>query len=224
MSGNDTLIQEMYEAGAHMGYSKTRRHPSVKPFILKTVQKKDIINLEKTELLLEEALKFLVDLKTKGHQVLFVGTKPEAKGIMRTQAEFIDMPFVTERWIGGTLTNAPEIKKRVQKLIELEDQKDRDELVAATKKEKLMIEREIERLQKKFGGLKNLKGLPGALFVIDPQKEEIAVTEANKMGIPVVALANTDADINKLSYPIVANDTNVSSIELFVKKVAEVLK
>ena len=214
----------MYEAGAHVGYSKTRRHPSTKPFILKTVHKKDIINLEKTAEQLQKALSFLVDVKTKGNQVLFVGAKPEAKRIVRTEAEFIDMPFVTERWIGGTLTNFPEIRKRIQKLISLSEQQEKDELVAATKKEKLMLEREIERLERKFGGLRNLKGIPGVLFIIDPKKEEIALEEANQLGIPVVALANIDADISKITYPIVANDTNVSSIEYFVKKVGEALR
>lgn len=221
---DDILIKEMFEVGAHLGYSKSKRHPSTKPFILKTVHGKDIIDLEKTARQLRDALSFLVELKAKGHQVLFVGTRAEARGIVRSQAEVIDMPFVTERWIGGTLTNISEIKKRIQKLIELSEQSERGELVAATKKEKLMLEREIERLEKKFGGLRNLKGLPGALFVVDPKREEIAVTEANQMGIPVVALANTDADITKVSHPIVANDTSVSSIAYFVKKIAEAFK
>jgi len=224
MSNNDTLIQEMFEVGAHLGYSKSKRHPSTKPFILKTVHGKDVIDLEKTERQLRDALSFLVELKSKGHQILFVGTKAEARGIVRSQAEFIDMPFVTERWIGGTLTNVSEIKKRIQKLIELSDQSDRDELIAATKKEKLMLEREIERLEKKFGGLRNLKGLPGALFIVDPKKEDIAVTEANQMGIPVIALSNTDADITRVSYPIVANNTAVPAISFFVKKITEALK
>lgn len=221
---NEALIKEMYEAGVHVGYSKTKRHPSVKPFIFESRQKKDIIDLEKTELGLNEALSSLVDIKSKGLQVLFVGTKPEAKGVVRTQAELIDMPFVTERWLGGTLTNRRELKGRVERLIKLSEQSEKGELVAATKKEKLMLEREIERLERKFGGLKNMAKLPAALVVVDPKKEYIAVDEARQMNIPVIALSNTDCDISIINYPVVANDTNLSSISFFMKKIVDTLK
>ncbi len=221
---NETLVTEMFESGAHVGYSKTRRHPSTRDFIFESRQKKDVIDLEKTELQLADALATLVDLKTKGLQVLFVGTKPEAKGIVRTQAELIDMPFVTERWLGGTLTNRRELKGRVERLITLTEQSEKGELVYQTKKEKLMLEREIEKLEKKFGGIKKMGRLPAALFVIDPKKEYIAVDEAIQMNIPVIALANTDCDVSIINYPIVANDTNLSSITYFTKKVADTLK
>ncbi len=221
---NEALITEMFEAGAHIGYSKTRRHPSTKKLIFESRQKKDIIDLEKTELQLTEALTSLVDIKTKGLQVLFVGTKPEAKGTVRSMAELIDMPYVTERWLGGTLTNKKELNNRIERLLKLTDQSEKGELVAATKKEKLMLEREIERLERKFGGIKNMKKLPAILFVIDPKKEYIAIEEARQMNIPIIALANTDCDINIINYPIVANDTNLSSINFFVKKVVDALK
>lgn len=221
---NEALVTEMYEAGAHVGYSKTRRHPSTRDYIFESRKKKDIIDLEQTEMQLTEALQSLVDIKTKGLQVLFVGTKPEAKGIIRSQAELIDMPFVTERWLGGTLTNRRELKMRVERLMTLKEQADKGELVAATKKEKLMLEREIERLERKFGGLKNMVKLPAALFVVDPKKEYIAVEEARQMNIPVIALANTDCDVDILNYPIIANDTNLSSIYFFTKKIADTLK
>lgn len=221
---NETLVTEMFEVGAHVGYSKTRRHPSTRDFIFESRQKKDIVDLEKTERQLADALATLVDLKTKGLQVLFVGTKPEAKGIVRAQAELIDMPFVTERWLGGTLTNRRELKGRVERLITLTEQSEKGELVYQTKKEKLMLEREIEKLEKKFGGIKNMGRLPAALFVIDPKKEYIAVDEAIQMNIPVIALANTDCDVSIINYPVVANDTNLSSIAYFTKKVADTLK
>ncbi len=221
---NETLINEMFDAGAHVGYSKTRRHPSTREFIFESRQKKDIINLEHTGTQLEAALTFLKELQKTDKQVLFVGTKPEARQIIRAAAELIDMPFVTERWLGGTLTNAGEIKQRVARLIKLQDQSEKGELVAANKKERLMLGREIERLEKKFGGIKTLKNTPAALFVVDPKKEEIAVTEARQMNIPVIALANTDCDISIITHPIVANDTNVSSISLFTKKITDVLK
>lgn len=221
---NEALVNEMFENGAHVGYSKTRRHPSAREFIFDSRQKKDIIDLEKTSTQLETALTFLQELKKADKQVLFVGTKPEARGIIRAAAELIDMPFVTERWLGGTLTNASEIRKRVERLVKLEDQTAKGELVAANKKEKLMLGREMERLEKKFGGIKTMKKAPAALFVIDAKKEEIAVTEARQMNIPVISLANTDCDISIITHPIVANDTNVSSISFFTNKVADVLK
>lgn len=221
---NEALINEMFDAGAHVGYSKTRRHPSTREFIFESRKKKDIIDLAHTETQLSSALNFLAELQKTDKQVLFVGTKPEAKGIVRAAAELIDMPFVTERWLGGTLTNSKEIKTRVDRLIKLTDQSEKGELIAATKKEKLMLEREIERLEQKFGGIKNMKKAPAALFVVDPQKEEIAVTEARQMNIPVIALANTDCDISVINHAIVANDTNVSSINFFTKKVADSLK
>ncbi len=220
----ETLIKEMFDAGAHIGYSKSKRHPSTKDYIYTTKNKKDIIDLEKTADQMQEALSFLVDIKNRGAQVLFVGTKAEAKGIIRTQAELIGMPYVSERWLGGTLTNQKEMRKRIERLKELSEQAELGELVAATKKEKLMLEREIERLERKFGGLKDMEKLPAVLFIIDPKKEEIAVTEALQMNIPVIALANTDCNVSIINYPIVANDTNVSSISFFVKKIVDALK
>lgn len=221
---NEALVNEMFEAGAHVGYSKTRRHPTTREFIFDSRQKKDIINLEATAGQLDSALEFLAELKKAEKQVLFVGTKPEARRIIREAAEIIDMPYVTERWLGGTLTNAVEIKKRVDRLMKLEDQSEKGELVAANKKERLMLGREMERLDKKFGGIKTMKKAPAAVFVIDPKKEEIAVTEARQMNIPVIALANTDCDVSIINHPIVANDTNVSSIAFFTKKVGDSLK
>ena len=221
---NEALVTEMFEAGAHVGYLKSRRHPSTKGFIFESRKKKDIVDLEKTESQLTNALTHLADLKSKGLQVLFVGTKPEAKNIIRTQAELIDMPFVTERWLGGTLTNRRELKGRVDRLLILADQNEKGELIAANKKERLMLVREMEKLERKFGGIKNMSKLPAALFVVDPKKEYIAVDEAIQMNIPVIALANTDCDVSIINYPIVANDTNISSISLFTKKIVDALK
>lgn len=221
---NEALINEMYDAGAHVGYTKSRRHPSTKEFIFESRKKKDIINLEHTQKQLEAASAFVEDLKNTDKQILFVGTKAEAKRIVREQAEFIDMPFVTERWLGGTLTNSKELRGRIERLKVLLDQQEKGELVFQTKKEKLMLEREIERLERKFGGLKNLKNAPAALFVIDPRKEYIAVEEARQMNIPVIALSNTDCDVSIITHPIVANDTNLSSILFFTKKIGDILK
>lgn len=224
MSNNDSLIQDMYEAGVHVGYSKSKRHPSAVEFIFQSRQKKDIINLEETAKQLTSILTFIAELKVEGKQILFVGTKPEAKRIVREQAELIDMPFVTERWLGGTLTNAREIRNRVERLTKLKQQQQDGELVYQTKKEKLMLEREIERLERKFGGLQNLQKSPAALFVIDPKKEHIAVDEARQMNIPIIALANTDCDTSIITHSIIGNDTNLSAITFMTKKIADTLK
>lgn len=214
----------MEDTGAHIGYSKSRRHPSVIDHIKIAKQTRDIINLEKTSEQLREAKDFLKSIKDSGGQVLYVGTKPEAQRITREYADIANMPFVEMRWLGGTLTNFEEIQKRVERLEKLLDQEEKGELVFQTKKEKLMLEREIESLEEKFGGLRSMKKLPSALLIIDPRAEHIAEEEAWQMNIPTVALANTDCNIDRINYPIVANDTNIASIEFFTKELTEVLR
>lgn len=221
---NNERIDEMFKAGAHFGYSKTRRHASVASYIFGVKNKVEIINLEKTEEALAKAVEFVTTLAKEGKQVLFVGGKNEARGALRFAAETIGMPFVDGRWIGGTLTNFPEIKKRLAKLEDLTKQKEKGELTKYTKKERLMIDREIANLDRFFSGILSLKELPKALFVIDSKKEEIAVTEARKMKIPVIALCGTDCDISLINYPIVANDASVSSVTFFANEIAKAYK
>lgn len=218
------LVDGMFKAGAHFGYSKTRRHPSVAPLIFTTKNRTDIIDLEKTDAQLASALEFVSSLAQTGKKILFVGVKPEAKKAVEAAAVALDMPFVTERWIGGTLTNFPEIKKRINKLADLQAKKANGELNVYTKKEKLMIEREIERLHKLFSGIANVVKTPEALFVVDAKKEHIAVTEAKKAGVPVIALANSDTNIRDIDYPIVANDAAASSIAFFMEALTKAYK
>jgi len=218
---NNERIDEMFKVGAHFGYSKTRRHPSVAPYIFGVKNRVEIIDLEKTDELLDRALAFISNLAKEGKQVLFVGGKNEARGALKIAAESINMPFVDGRWIGGTLTNFPEIKKRLNKLEDLTKQKERGELSKYTKKERLMIDREIANLERFFSGISSMKDLAKALVVVDPKKEIIAVTEAQRMNIPVIALCGTDCDISKINYPIVANDSAVSSITFFVNEAAK---
>jgi small subunit ribosomal protein S2 len=217
---NNERIDAMFKAGAHFGYSKTRRHPSVASYIFGVKNKVEIIDLEKTEELLAKALAFIATLAKEGKQVLFVGGKNEARGALRLAAESAGMPFVDGRWIGGTLTNFPEIKKRLAKLEDLTKQKEKGELTKYTKKERLMIDREIANLDRFFSGILSMKDLPKAMVVIDSKKEEIAVTEARKMRIPVIALCGTDCDISLVDHPIVANDSSVSSIAFFASELA----
>lgn len=210
------IIDALFKAGAHFGYSKARRHPSTKPFIFGAKNKVEILDLEKTSAMLETALGVVRDLAHDGKTILFVGTKPEARKIVVELASTIDMPYVSERWIGGTLTNFSEIKKRVARLEELLSKKEKGELVVYTKKERLLLDREIAKLQKHFGGIVSMKETPKALFIIDPRAEHIAVREAIARNVPIIALASSDCDIAKITYPIVANDSAAQSIRFFV--------
>lgn len=217
------IIEEMFTAGAHFGYSKTRRHPSMSPFIFTTKKKADILNLEMTNDHLEKAQEFIKTLATGGKVILFVGTKPEAKKAVLEGALSIDMPYVCERWVGGILTNFPEIKKRIDIMEDLKDRKEKGELEKYTKKERLLMDRKVEKLSKYYSGVIKLKK-PDALFVVDTQKEHIAVEEANRMGIPVIGLLNSDCNVKLVTYPIVANDASTSSIKFFVSAIVKAYK
>ncbi len=217
-------VNDMFAVGAHFGYSKTRRHPSTAKLIFTTKNKVDIINLEKTEEALAKAAEFVKGLSAKGKVVLFVGVKPEAKGAVLAGAQSVDMPYVTERWVGGVLTNWPEIKKRIARLVDLKEKKEAGELDKYTKKERLLIDEEVAKMHKLFSGLVGMKKTPDAVFVVDAKREHIAVTEAHKMGVPVIALTNTDTDIRTIEYPVVGNDGSVSSITYFVNKIVEAYK
>jgi len=215
------IIDEMFKAGVSYGYSKSRRHPSVSPYVFTTKNGVDIINIEKTYGLLEKSVEFVTKLAASGKTILFIGTKPEARGQVTEVALSLNMPYVAERWVGGTLTNFPEIKKRVSKLLDLREKKNNGEFEKYTKKEQLLINKEMEDMTKNFQGLTGITKIPDAVFVIDPKKELIAVTEAQKMNLPVIAVANTDCNIKSIEYPIVANDASVSSIEFFLLKIKE---
>lgn len=218
------LIKDMFSVGAHYGYTRTRRHASVKPFLYGTKSRSDIIDLEKTVAQLDTAQEILKTLGATGKQVLFVGTKPEASAATKAAAESLGMPYVEVRWIGGTLTNEKQIKSRVTLLEDLTTKTEKNELIAKTKKEKLLLERKMEKLARRFGGLANMKGLPAALVIVDSREENIAVTEANQLGIPVIAISNTDCDIRLVSYPIIANDANKKAIEWMLGKLVSAYK
>lgn len=223
-SKSTTKIDEMLAAGAHFGYTKTRRHPSMKPFVLGTKNRVDILNLEKINDLSVKACEFVKSLAAAGRVMVFVGSKPEARDIVKSAAEELGQPYVVERWIGGTLTNFPEIKKRIDKLATLLENREKGATQVYTKKERLLIDREIARLEKYFAGLASLKNLPAAVFVVDSKKESIAVAEARKMNIPVISISNSDCDLKRVTYPIVGNDASVSSIKFFLGEIAEAYK
>jgi len=220
----DTLIERMFRAGAHYGYSKTRRHPSVSKYIYTTKNKGDIINLEKTEVLLDEAALFIKNLGAQNKIILLVGTKPEAKVAVKNAAESLNMPYVVERWIGGTLSNFTEIKKRIAELENYQKDIQRGGLDKYTKKERVVMAKKMEKLARYYTGLLSLKKAPDALFVVDARSEHIATTEARKSDVKVVSLVNSDSNIKGIDYPIVANDSGIPSIKFFTNAIVDAYK
>jgi small subunit ribosomal protein S2 len=206
-------------AGLQYGYSRTRRHPSVKPFIEGNHNGVDFINLEKTKEQLEAAISFLKAVHGAGKVVLFVGVKPEVRQIIKEVALSLNAPYIAERFIGGTLTNFPQIKKRIEKLHELLKKKETGELAVYTKKEQLLIQRDIDRLDRDFGGISALTNLPAAIVMIDSRHEDMCVKEAARLHIPVVALSNTDCTLEGIEYPIVGNDGSVTSVRFILEAI-----
>jgi small subunit ribosomal protein S2 len=221
VSAAEPRIDDMFKVGAHYGYSKARRHPSAKSFIFGAKNRVELFDLEKTAEALDRATAFVRGLGAEGKQLLFVGGKSEARAIVREAAKSIDMPYVAGRWIGGTLTNLSEIRKRVERLEDLVSKREKGELAKYTKRERLTIDREIEKLEESFRGIVSVKGMPAALFIVDPKKEHIAVTEARKMNVKTVALASSDCDMSAIDYVIPANDAAQASIKFFVDRIVE---
>jgi small subunit ribosomal protein S2 len=218
---NNPMIDSMFKAGAHFGFSKTRRHPSVAPYIFGIKNKVEIFDLEKTSALLEKAKAYVASLGKEGKTILFVGGKSEARNAVKNGALSVNMPYVDGRWIGGTLTNFVQIRKRVEKLERLTSEKEKGELAKYTKKERLLIDREIANLERFFSGVASMKELPKALFVVDPKKEKTAVQEAEYMGIPVIAIAGSDCNIKAIDYPIVGNDSSQTSINYLTQEITK---
>jgi small subunit ribosomal protein S2 len=218
-------IDRMFAVGAHYGYSKSRRHPSVKPYIFGMKNWVEIIDLEKTNDLLTDAKEFVKKLGAEGKKILFIGSKDEAKQAVEEGAEVLNMPYVTGRWIGGTITNFSEIKKRISRMEDLSSKKDKGELAQKyTKREQVMIDREIDNLEENFAGLASMTEIPNALFVIDTKKEETAIREAKQKRIPIIGLLNSDTNLTGIDYPIVANDANRASIKFFVDEIVKAYK
>jgi small subunit ribosomal protein S2 len=222
MTENTTLkitdeLEPLFSVGAHIAYSKARRHPSAKPFIFGRKEGLDIFDLYKTKDTLTTALRFVEEFAANGKTILLVGTKPEARRFVVLAGKALNLPYVSGRWIGGTLSNFEEIKKRLTRFTELREAKENPELLEKyTKRERLTIYRELADLEKRFSGLEHLTKLPDALFIVDSRKENTAVNEAIALHIPVISLSGSDCDLSRITYPIVANDTAVKSIAFFV--------
>lgn len=213
-------VQALFKVGAHFGYSRSRRHATMKPFVFGTKNKTDIIDLTQTAPMLESALAYVHALGAMGKTILFVSGKPEMVGLIRETAASVGMPYVAGRWLGGTLSNFVEIKKRMNRMKELTDERDEGILATKyTKKERLMIGREISRLEENFSGLLGMDKIPEALVIVDTRREDNAVKEAKGMGVPVIGLANSDCDLSLVSHPIVANDASRESVRFFMNEI-----
>ncbi len=214
-------LQTLFDAGLHVGYTRARRHPSAGAYIFGTKDRLDIFNLEETDKLLASARTFVETLGKGGRQVLFVGGKHEVVEIVKNSAIAAGQPYVAGRWIGGTLTNFKNIRKRIDRMQKLTAERESGELEKYTKKERLLIDREIEELLARFGGLVNMAELPAALFVVDTRHEDTAVKEAKQLKIPVIGLASSDCDFSLVKYPIPGNDTSVRSVRLVCEAITE---
>lgn len=214
-------LEEMAEAGLHLGHKTSKVHPNMKPFIYGMRNYIHIIDLEKTKEKLDEALDFIKKTIADGEKVLFVGTKVQLKNIVKEAAKECDSPHVTERWLGGTFTNFSTIKKRIEHFKELKEKRKKGELEKYTKKERAEFDKEIADLETKFGGLVDLEGLPAAIFIADTANNILAVKEARKKGVKIVAITDTNTDPTLVDYPIPANDDAISSVKYILGKVKE---
>ncbi|MBU3925274.1 MAG: 30S ribosomal protein S2 [Patescibacteria group bacterium] len=212
---------EMLKAGVHFGHRTMKWSPKMAPFIFGVRNDTHIIDLEKTIIKLNEALVFVKKLAKNNGVIIFVGTKKQAKAYIKEVAIKANMPYVADRWIGGLLTNFSIISKQIRLMEQLETDLASGALDKYTKKERVMIEKKIKKLNQKFGGLRLLKKLPDAIFVTDINEDRIAVNEAREKNIPIIALADTNTDPGLVAYPIPANDDALSSIKIIVNKIAE---
>jgi small subunit ribosomal protein S2 len=213
-------MKELLEAGVHFGHQTRRWNPKMKPFIFGKRNGIHIVDLQKTLHHFEDAAGFVRELAEKGRNVLFVGTKRQAQDAIREEAERCGMFFMNHRWLGGTMTNFRTIRKSIQRFKEIEKTLANEES-HLTKKERIRLERQRRKLERAFGGIKDMEGLPDALFVIDTVHEHIAVKEANRLGIPVVAVVDTNSDPEEVDYPIPGNDDAIRAIRLFTSRIAD---
>jgi small subunit ribosomal protein S2 len=214
-------MRELLEAGTHFGHQTTRWNPKMRPYIYGARNGIHIIDLQHTVRLFREALRFVSDTVAAGLPVLFVGTKKQAQATLEEEAARAGQFFVNNRWLGGTLTNWRTIKSTIDRLLSIEKMRGDGTFERLTKKERLRLDREATKLERNLRGIKNMPGLPGAVFVIDPKKEHIAVAEARRLEVPVVAVADTNCDPDLIDYPIPGNDDAIRAIKIYCVKVAD---
>jgi len=214
-------MKQLLEAGVHFGHQTRRWNPKMRPFIFTARNGIHILDLQQTAQRLNEAYRFITDAVANGESVLLVGTKKQAQEAIKEAAEESGQFYVNQRWLGGMLTNFDTIQKRIRYLRDLEARKERGEFERLPKKEAQHLQDELDRLQRTLGGIKDMRRLPGVVFVIDTKKEHTAVLEARRLEIPVVALADTNCDPDEMDYPIPANDDAIRAVKLLATKIAE---
>ncbi len=214
-------LEDLLRAGVHFGHLTRRWNPKMRDYIFMERNGVHIIDLKKTLKLLQRAYDAVKAIAATGEPILFVGTKNQVKDIVQSEALRCGMPYVVERWLGGTLTNFATIKKSIRHLENLEKMVVDGTVENLTKKERLQIEREIAKMKKVFAGIQDMKRLPGAVYIVDTRKEEIAVKEARKLGIPIVAIVDTNADPEEIDFPIPGNDDSTKSVGLITRVVAD---
>ena len=214
-------VKQLLESGAHFGHLTGHWHPRMKSYIFTQRNGIHIIDLEQTVAMLDRACTYIRDIVSNGQSILFVGTKKQAQEIVEEEAKRCGMYYVNQRWLGGMLTNFATIQARIDYLVRLEDRRDKGELDYLSKKEKMKVEKEIARLNKLLGGFKEMTTLPGAIFIIDPTKEKIALAEAKKVGVPIVAIVDTNCNPADIDYLIPANDDAIKAIKLICSKIAD---
>ncbi len=214
-------MKQLLEAGVHFGHQTRRWNPKMAKYIFTERNGIYIIDLQKTVRKVEEAYNFVRDLSASGKTLMFVGTKKQAQESVRDEALRSNMFYINQRWLGGTLTNFPTIQKRIARLETLEKMEEDGTFSVLPKKEVILLRKEKDRLEKFLGGIKGMKSLPGAMFVIDPRKERIAVAEARKLGIPIVAIVDTNCDPDEIDYIIPGNDDAIRAVKLLTGKMAD---
>lgn len=213
-------MKNLLEAGVHFGHQTRRWNPKMAPYIFTERNGIYIIDLQKTVKKVEEAYRFVKEIVEEGGTVLFVGTKKQGQEAIESEAKRCEMPYVNQRWLGGMLTNYQTIKTRIDRLFELEEMEENGTFDILPKVEVIKLRHEIERLEKFLGGIKNMNGTPDCLFVVDPKKENIAVQEAHKLGIPVVGIVDTNCDPEQLDFPIPGNDDAIRAVKLIAETIA----
>lgn len=221
----DISLLELLQSGAHFGHKTSRWNPKMKPYIFTVRNDIHILDLEKTRKALTKAIDFVGQVAQSGGSILFIGTKRQARSIVEEQAKVAGQPYINVRWLGGTFTNAKTIQRTVRKLEKLQELKASGQLESRyTKKERLLVEREIEKLERLFAGMKDMKRIPQAVFIADINHDDIALAEARKMKVPVIAIVDTNSDPDGVDYPIPCNDDATAAIQLVTSAIAQSIK
>ncbi|MCD4705657.1 30S ribosomal protein S2 [bacterium] len=217
-------LSEMLKTGLHFGHSVSKWHPKMEPYIFTSRNGIHIINLEKTAKSLEKALSFLKDLSSKGGIALFLGSKPQIRDMVKQSALDAGMPYVVDRWLGGTITNFAVISKSIKRYILLKQQKEKGEWAKYKKKEQLSLSKELEKLEKKFGGIEVLKKNPDVVFVVDTKNERTAIAEAKIKKVPIIALCDTNVNPDEIDYVIPGNDDSIKGVQMILDFVVSAIK